>query len=103
MVEHGAAQVGNHALADRHHQVETHEGRGREQRRDADHRAKRRVEQLRVGAAEAVVHDVLQPLAEREHAASGHHQGKQRQRDFQPVGRDKTRQAQCMPHGHALY
>ncbi len=82
VVEHGAAQVGDHALADAHHQIEAHEGGRGEQRRHPDHRGQRRIEQLRVGAAEALVHHVLQAPAEREHAAGGDHQRAQRHHDL---------------------
>jgi hypothetical protein len=98
MVEHRAPQVGDHAFAQAHHQVEAHEGRRRQQGCNADNRRQRLVQQFRISAAEAPVHHVLQALAHRQHAARGHKQGEHRHCDFQAIGRNETRQAQGMPH-----
>ena len=93
MVEHRAPQVGHHALAHAHHEIEAHPGRGGVQHHHRDHRGKRLVEQVRIAAAEAAVHHVLQAAAEREHATGRDQQSAGRQRDAPAIGPQKARQA----------
>jgi hypothetical protein len=90
VVEHRLAQVGDDPLAGAHHQVEAEPGRDREHRGDADHRHQRLVEEVRRTAGEAGVDDVLQALAEREHAARGDEQRDRRERDAPLVRQQET-------------
>ena len=76
MIEHRAADVGDHALAGGHHQVKASPGGERQDHRQRDHAGERRIEVRRIARAEARVDDVLEPLTEREHGAGRHQQRK---------------------------
>ena len=74
------AQVGDHALADAHHEVEARPGRARQHDGDRHHGGERGIEQARVAAAEPGVHHVAQSLPQHEHAAGRDDQREQARR-----------------------
>src|SRR5688572_31242519 len=93
MVEYGAAQVGDHPLADAHHEIEARPGRGGEQHHPRDHRREGLVEEPRLTAAEAAIDDILQAAAEGQDAARGHQEGERRDGNPPAVGPQEARQS----------
>ncbi len=98
MVEGGAPQVGDHALAGAHHQVEAQPGRAGERGGEHQQRHQRLVEQARLAAAETAVDHQAQPLAERQHAARGDDQGEQRRGDAPAIRREEAREPRRVFH-----
>jgi hypothetical protein len=92
VVEHRAAHVGDDALAEGHHEVKAQPGRGREQRREREHRAQRLVQRARGRARQPVVDHVLDALAEREPAERGDDQCRHRPAHAAAVGPEEARQ-----------
>ncbi len=85
-VEDGAAQIGDDALADPRDQIEAAIGRDGEDDDDADQDEDGVVEQRRLAAAEPVIDQTAQPLAERQHGRRGDGEREDRAGEAQPVG-----------------
>ncbi len=81
MPVHGAADVGDDALAGAHHQMEARVGRDRQDHRDGERPGEREVEHARIAAAEAGIHHVLEPLPEREPRDRRDYERRERARD----------------------
>ncbi len=92
MVEHRLAQIRHHALADPGHQVEAAVGRRRQQQDDDQQNQQRRIEQPGIAAAESLVDQGPQPLAERQHGAGGDDQRQRRPGGLRQVRPDEAEQ-----------
>jgi hypothetical protein len=94
--KNGLPQIGDHALADAHHQIKPRPRRRREYESERDDSQETDVQQALVTAAETGIDDMPQSLAEREHAARGDHERDERDRYARAIRPQEAGEAKKM-------